>query len=37
MLRVEEEIVRYVWWLKPIVERDGGEAKVAAPASAGRP
>ena len=30
--RVEEEIVRYVWWLKPVVERDGGEAKVAAPA-----
>ena len=33
--RVEEEIVRYVWWLKPMVERDGGEAKVAAPP--GRP
>ena len=29
--RIEEEMVRYVWWLKPVVERDG-EAKVAAPA-----
>src|SRR5687768_599441 len=29
--RVEEEIVRYVWWLRPIVERDGGEPKIAAP------
>ncbi len=29
--RIEEEIVRYLWWLKPIVERDGGEARVAAP------
>ena len=25
--RVEEEMVRYVWWLKPVVERDGGEPK----------
>ena len=24
--RIEEEIVRYLWWLKPVVERDGGEA-----------
>jgi preprotein translocase subunit SecA len=32
--RVEEEMVRYVWWLKPVVEREGGEAKVAAPARA---
>jgi preprotein translocase subunit SecA len=30
--RVEEEMVRYVWWLKPVVEREGGEAKLAAPA-----
>jgi preprotein translocase subunit SecA len=30
--RIEEEIVRYLWWLKPIVERDGAEARVAAPA-----
>jgi preprotein translocase subunit SecA len=30
--RIEEEIVRYLWWLKPVVERDGGEAKVAVPA-----
>jgi len=30
-VRIEEEVVRYLWWLKPVVERDGGEAKVAAP------
>ena len=30
--RVEDEMVRYVWWLKPVIEREGGEAKVAAPA-----
>ena len=30
--RIEEEIVRYLWWLKPVVEREGGEARVAAPA-----
>jgi preprotein translocase subunit SecA len=29
--RIEEEIIRYLWWLKPVVERDGGEARVAAP------
>ena len=29
--RIEEEIVRYLWWLKPVVEREGGEAKVSAP------
>jgi preprotein translocase subunit SecA len=29
--RVEEEIVRYVWWLRPVVEREGGEPKIAAP------
>ena len=29
--RIEEEVVRYLWWLKPVVERDGGEARVAAP------
>ena len=36
-LRIEEEIVRYLWWLKPVVERDGGEASVAAPARPARP
>jgi preprotein translocase subunit SecA len=30
--RIEEEIVRYLWFLKPVVERDGGEARVAVPA-----
>ena len=30
-IRIEEEIVRYLWWLKPVVERDGGEPRVAAP------
>ncbi|MEY4095394.1 MAG: hypothetical protein RLZZ53_2593, partial [Acidobacteriota bacterium] len=30
-VRIEEEIVRYLWWLKPVVEREGGEAKVSAP------
>jgi preprotein translocase subunit SecA len=30
--RIEDEIVRYLWWLKPVVEREGGEARVAAPA-----
>jgi preprotein translocase subunit SecA len=29
--RIEEEIVRYLWWLRPVVERDGGEARVSAP------
>jgi preprotein translocase subunit SecA len=29
--RIEEEIVRYLWWLRPVVERDGAEAKVSAP------
>ena len=29
--RIEEEIVRYLWWLKPVVERDGEEARVAVP------
>ncbi|MGH9222171.1 MAG: preprotein translocase subunit SecA [Vicinamibacterales bacterium] len=29
--RIEEEIVRYIWWLRPVVEREGGEARVAAP------
>ena len=29
--RVEEEIVRYVWWLRPVVEREGGEPRIAAP------
>ena len=30
--RIEEEIVRYLWFLKPVVEREGGEAKVTVPA-----
>src|SRR5687767_12750054 len=29
--RIEEEIVRYLWWLKPVIEREGGEAKVNVP------
>jgi preprotein translocase subunit SecA len=29
--RIEEEVVRYLWWLKPVVEREGAEAKVSAP------
>jgi preprotein translocase subunit SecA len=29
--RIEEDIVRYLWWLRPVVERDG-EAPLAAPA-----
>jgi len=29
--RIEEEIVRYLWWLKPVVEREGGEPTLAAP------
>jgi len=29
--RIEEEIVRYLWWIKPVVEGEGGEATVAAP------
>ena len=29
--RIEEEIVRYLWWLKPVVEREGGEPVLAAP------
>ncbi len=30
--RIEEEIVRYLWWLRPVVERDGDEPKIAVPA-----
>ena len=30
--RIEEEIVRYLWYLKPVVERETGEARVAIPA-----
>ena len=30
--RIEEEIVRYLWWLKPVVEREGGEPTLAVPA-----
>ncbi len=30
--RIEEEIVRYLWWLKPVVEREGGAATLAGPA-----
>jgi preprotein translocase subunit SecA len=29
--RIEEEVVRYLWYLKPVVERDGVEPRVAAP------
>jgi preprotein translocase subunit SecA len=31
--RIEEEIVRYLWWLKPVIETEGGEtaAPVRAP------
>ena len=29
--RMEEEIIRYVWYLRPVVERDGEQARVAAP------
>ncbi|MBY0494559.1 MAG: preprotein translocase subunit SecA [Cyanobacteria bacterium] len=32
--RIEEEIVRYLWFLRPVVERDGGEARVATPVRA---
>jgi preprotein translocase subunit SecA len=30
--RIEEEIIRYLWWLRPVVERDTGEATLAPPA-----
>ena len=33
--RIDEEIVRYLWWLRPILN-EGGEAPVAARRSAGR-
>ena len=29
--RMEEEVVRYLWWLRPVVEREG-EAALAVPA-----
>jgi preprotein translocase subunit SecA len=29
--RIEEEIVRYLWFLRPVVEREGDQARVAAP------
>jgi len=29
--RIEEEIVRYLWFLKPVIEREGGEARIAPP------
>jgi preprotein translocase subunit SecA len=29
--RIEDEIIRYVWWLRPVVERDGDQARVTAP------
>ena len=32
--RIEEEIVRYLWWLKPVVEREGSEPTLAVPARA---
>jgi preprotein translocase subunit SecA len=31
LARVDEEMVRYIWWLRPVVERDGDQARVAAP------
>ena len=31
LARIDEEIVRYVWWLRPVVEREGDLARVAAP------
>jgi preprotein translocase subunit SecA len=34
--RIEEEIVRYLWWLKPVVEGEGGEAPIRAPRPAAR-
>ena len=34
--RIEEEIVRYLWWLRPVVEGRGGEARCA-PVRAPRP
>jgi preprotein translocase subunit SecA len=33
--RMEEEIVRYLWWLRPVVEGEGSDA--AAPVRAARP
>ena len=30
--RIEEEIVRYLWWLKPVVEHETGEPRLAVPA-----
>ena len=30
--RIEEEIVRYLWWLKPVAEREGAEPTLAVPA-----
>ncbi len=30
--RIEEEIVRYLWWLKPVVEHEVGEPTLAVPA-----
>ena len=29
--RIEEEIVRYLWFLRPVVERESGEPTVAVP------
>ncbi|MCC7124664.1 MAG: preprotein translocase subunit SecA, partial [Acidobacteria bacterium] len=29
--RIEEEIVRYLWWLRPVVQTDSGPATVPAP------
>ena len=34
--RIEEEIVRYLWWLRPVVEGEGGEPGIA-PVRAPRP
>jgi preprotein translocase subunit SecA len=34
--RIEEEIVRYLWWLKPVVESENVEAPIRAPKPAPR-
>jgi preprotein translocase subunit SecA len=34
--RIEEEIVRYLWWLKPVVEGEAAEAPVRAPRGGAR-
>ncbi len=34
--RMEEEVVRYLWWLRPVVEGEGGDQPVPVRASRGR-